>query len=436
MASFKDLEHKVNQFLENEKKPGEMSHLSSSHMDDVADEELSSNDGYLSTDHNNHTARMRSDYIRIIIDSYKSWSSKAKGLENDATDMRSNLSSSAAQKKIDSLVAEKEQSLNAIRESHDNGPLGELRKIKEETGSLYDSMRKANRGKPPRRLPFWYFIFLMVIGASEWMINYETFAAKFAVTVMAIGMTLLVALSFAAASHFHGEALKQRSAHFGSHVENTVKNTHRMFTLIASVLFLVCFSAVIMVRYQVIQDQFSLTPNFGGNLLPGQTSGPQQSYFELLLPTVFLNLAVYLLGLVISYAVHDTIPGYQTAKRDAEKANKNYEKEKINKLQKEIRQKESAFDVEIKDLVATLEQNQSEAKKLDQIIVKLKEANISFRSSCVKLTNNYIEQYRYALALSAKRKGYTNIKIGHKDLTFDQYLEENISIKEERLDEN
>jgi hypothetical protein len=46
------------------------------------------------------------------------------------------------------------------------------------------------------------------VGIAEWYVNYATIAAKF-IPVFAIAGTLLVAGSFAWASHMHGSYLKQ-----------------------------------------------------------------------------------------------------------------------------------------------------------------------------------------------------------------------------------
>lgn len=431
--AFRDVEQEVLGFLDNQKSPSEMLHLSSGHMEDVAEEELSSVHGYLSIDHNGRTNKMKSDFIRTIKSEYNNWIGKALRLEEQLRDFKKDLSSSKAQKKIDTLSSQKEEEIKKIKDNNAQGLYGQKYKIKEETEVLYELMRKKNNGKPPRALPIWYFGFLVLIGFGEWLINYETFAEKFAVVAMAIGMTLLVALSFAAASHFHGEALKQRSAQFGKHVELSQRYTHKLFTIIASILFLVCFIAVVMVRYQVIQDQFSMVPGLGGISLPGQTASAQQSTLELLTPTILMNLAVYLLGLVISYAVHDPIPGYQSIKRDAERARKEYEIQK-RKLNEEITQKELSFESELNELMATLEQNELEAKKIEYLLERISEARGHLAKSYVNLINDYISQYRHALAIVAKKKGLSDLKIGLKELTIDQYLDLDISVGMEVLD--
>lgn len=431
---YDELEQEINRFLEQETNLGGMSHLSTSHMEDVATEELTGTESVLTLDPKNRTGRMKQDFVRTLRDKYDRWVGTAQRLERRAVDMKESRSSGAAQMEFDNLISERDSAVKAIKDKHHQGRLGQLSASREETKALFDSMRKANNGKPPRRLPIWYFGVLFAIGASEWLINYDTFEFKFAVTAMAIGMTLLVAFSFAAASHFHGEALKQRGAQFGKHVDLSLKTTHRLFFIVSSVLFLVCFVAVVMVRYQVIQDQFSMSPNMGGPTLPGQSTGPQQSVMQLLFPTVLMNLAVYLLGLVISYAVHDPIPGYQAAERDANKARLAHEKEK-KKQEAEIQQKESAFAADVNTKRSEMEQNTHEAKELEKLIKRLQEGRQSFRKACEMAANNYIEQYRTVLGAVAHRKGYSGLKFGARKLSLEDYLEADISVKQGEFDD-
>jgi hypothetical protein len=76
----------------------------------------------------------------------------------------------------------------------------------------FQELRQVNGGGYPKNLsPVLYVIPLFGVGIAEWYVNLSTFMAKFVPLVAGAG-TILVALIFAIASHFHGEYLNHQVA--------------------------------------------------------------------------------------------------------------------------------------------------------------------------------------------------------------------------------
>ena len=195
MISFSELKQKVDNFINDTTLFDESDHVTNGGMSGTAEEELKSASGHLHVDQFNHTDYMHSEYVGPAIRRFHKWDREAEKWEQQLLAKRESLSTAKAKAEVDKIDADHKQASDAINQEFNDGELGQRRKELDEAVDVYEKMRKANGNKPPRKLPIWYFFILGVIGAGEWLINYETFAFKFEVVAMSIGMTLLVALS-------------------------------------------------------------------------------------------------------------------------------------------------------------------------------------------------------------------------------------------------
>jgi hypothetical protein len=432
MISFSELKQKVDNFINDMSYFDESDHISSSGMSGTAEEELKASGGHLHVDQFNHTDRMHSEYVGPAVRRFHKWDREAEKWEHQLNAKRESLSTAKAKAEVDKIEAEHKQSVDAINQEFNDGELGQKRKELDEAVDVYEKMRKANGNKPPRKLPFWYFIVLLVIGAGEWLINYETFAAKFEVVAMSIGMTLLVALSFAAASHFHGEFLKQRVALVGAHVPVPRKRTHYTFQILATLLMLASLVAVVLVRYLVLTEELgSSGPGLPGGL-PGSESNTQESVFQLLLPTVLLNLAVYLLGLVISYAVHDSVPDYQRAKKDMERAQEEH-KRVDKKRQEKVKQVGEEMRAKKQEVGSVYEDNFTESQRCQQLLDQIQARRDKVAKSTLSEANSRAQKYRSILVGEARKLGMDEMVVGPESMSLQQYLEITIDLNKEQI---
>jgi hypothetical protein len=182
----------------------------------------------------------------------------------------------------------------------------------------FQDLRQVNGGAYPRNLsPVLYVIPLLGIGIAEWYVNLSTFMAKFVPLVAGAG-TILVAMIFAIASHFHGEYLKQIGEILHPSVDYRNELGRKLSVLIATILLIFALGVVIWLRYQAIAEQLGLNSD-----TPGTFGGSNSSLvWQNLGPTIGMNLFVWGVGVLYSYAASEKVPHLRDAYRELLRANK------------------------------------------------------------------------------------------------------------------
>lgn len=182
---------------------------------------------------------------------------------------------------------------------------------------IFESLRQINGGAYPRDLsPVLYVIPLVLVGLAEWYVNFATFEATF-VPVFAIAGTLLVAAVFAWASHMHGAYLKQLAEIIHPSMEYRNVLGRKIALIIATILLIGALVTVVWLRYGVIAEQLGLTPNAE----PGTFGGPSSSMvWSKLGPTIVLNILIWGLGTLYSWAMNEKVPGLRESYRDLQRA--------------------------------------------------------------------------------------------------------------------
>ncbi|MGJ4907076.1 hypothetical protein [Bradyrhizobium sp. HKCCYLS2033] len=186
----------------------------------------------------------------------------------------------------------------------------------------FQELRQVNGGAYPRNLsPVLYVIPLIGIGVAEWYVNLSTFMAKFVPLVAGAG-TILVAMIFAIASHFHGEYLKQLAEILHPSVEYRNELGRKLSVLIATILLICALGVVVWLRYQAISEQLGL-----GSDAPGTFGGSNASMvWQNLGPTIGLNMFVWGLGVLYSYLASEKVPHLRDAYRELLRSNKRLQK--------------------------------------------------------------------------------------------------------------
>jgi hypothetical protein len=186
----------------------------------------------------------------------------------------------------------------------------------------FEDLRQINDGEYPRNIsPVLYIIPLIGVGVAEWYVNISTFSARYVPLVAGAG-TIIIALIFAAASHFQGEALKQISEILHPSAVYRKEIGRKIIVAITTVFLILAFVVIIFVRYQVIADQLGLSSDSGGTF-----SGSSSSIvWSNLTPTIYWNLGVWGLGLVYAYLASERVPRLREAFRDLRRANKKLDK--------------------------------------------------------------------------------------------------------------
>lgn len=186
----------------------------------------------------------------------------------------------------------------------------------------FEDLRQVNDGEYPRNIsPVLYVIPLIGVGLAEWYVNISTFSARYVPLVAAAG-TIIIALIFAAASHFQGEALKQISEILHPSAVYRKELGRKIVVAITTIFLIMAFVVIIFVRYQVISDQLGLSSETGGTF-----SGSSSSMvWSNLTPTIYWNLGVWGLGLIYAYLASERVPRIRDSFRDLRRANKKLDK--------------------------------------------------------------------------------------------------------------
>ena len=166
--------------------------------------------------------------------------------------------------------------------------------------------------------PWWYPVALVGIGVVEWFINYDVFKDNLGVPAIAAGMTMLVALFVALASHEHGAAAKQGRERFAS-PDNFEQNPQWWIFGFATFGIIVALSLVTWIRYVSMSAIFA--------------RGMEVEVWPYVLQGLGGNVLVWVIGCMVSFWVHDKSYSLQefakaekTAKRKAIKRRKQYNK--------------------------------------------------------------------------------------------------------------
>lgn len=221
---------------------------------------------------------------------------------------------------------------------------------------IFESLRQINGGAYPRDLsPVLYVIPLVLVGLAEWYVNFATFEATF-IPVFAISGTLLVAAVFAWASHMHGSYVKQIAEIIHPSIEYRNVLGRKIALVIATILLIAALVTVVWLRYSIIAEQLGS----GLSAEPGTFGGPSTSMiWSKLGPTIVLNILIWGLGALYSWAMNEKVPGLRESYRDWQRSEK-----RLKRLRK-------PFEKEVTRI------NASFARKREQNQVAINEYNHS-----------------------------------------------------------
>lgn len=394
---------------------------SQNHITGLVGEELKeAKQGFIHTDKSLLTIRIKAAATNSIQERMSRW----VHLRNDVLLRTKALQTKSKSSHIDikeqelSERAEEEKSSTKdsyMRNHNYTNRHDELEKAK----SLYEKMNAELGGKPPVKRRLWlYMISILLIGFVEWFINYSTFNYKYP-TGIAFGITVLVALAIAIASHFHGGLIKQRQALFAPHRTPSDKRQVLLYQIIFTVLLIIALCVVTNARHDVLSEQMT-SP--AGVVLPGLPGIEEQSssVWVELTPFILMNVMVWLVGIAISFLTHDSRPDYQEALANYEKYRKRFNTVDIG-LQKEVGRIEAEFDLKIKKLKNT---HSSQSKEIDHVSEykdRLFAKEEGLIKQAVHTINVMLEQHQATLVAALRQSELETVKFGPEQLSMDDY---------------
>lgn len=181
-----------------------------------------------------------------------------------------------------------------------------------EARARFDASRlaHANRDANMRSHHPLYWGALVLVGAAEWLINYDTLVMFFGIPAMAIGATAILAFAMAFASHAHGIVWKQWSHRFGRHRSALQRAAdYRLLGIgTLSLLFVLLFAG--FSRFSVVMHQAQAGP--AQNILGAEAQVTFDPSRDVLI-SMLANLLAWLVGAFVSFLCHDEDPDHMAA---------------------------------------------------------------------------------------------------------------------------
>lgn len=255
----------------------------------------------------------------------------------------------------------------------------------------YTDMR-AEMGRDPVRLrPIVYAAGLLVVLILEGLINFESFlkAPFISSPILALGATLLVAGSIAAAGHIHGELLRQSNHFFGPHSRERNWEGAKLGAL-GGFLFSIGMILAGGARYYIILGEQAAMTALGE--APPSMAGSMTTM-------LMGNLIVYGLGVFWSYFHHDANPEFPKAEKAYLKAQEAFDRA----YQKEMKQELDRADEKHRQDVEKAHQFERSQRGAPRYALN-RDAFASF-SAADKAVEGALLRYRAALVQALRKDG-------------------------------
>lgn len=315
------------------------------------------------------------------------------------TEARARMADDCAEKIRTGGIRELENQLNddldsIDQEEADNSELKLQMEREARASQEVQQYRKLANGRNPKTFPFWiYAVLLAMIGVLEFSINISAFRQQLA-PLFAVGLALIVGVSFAFSSHYIGSAVK---ASLGlRNVKFETYGHRKVFWdfIFGFALFGLAFALVMWFRYDLIAEQFgsSLSSDVLQSIgLSGE--GSQTIILRKLAEISIANIVAWLLGVAISWTIHDSYPRYPIASKEVAKASKKIENLRRRFAEKRVTVKKEAQILKDEALVFAAAQ-EGMSVDLANVLIALKEEKEvrqqSVRSDAQKFVQAYL----------------------------------------------
>ncbi len=390
--------------------------------------------GQLLLDEHGHTMGMKQIAVQPVVRALTAWRTRRHSVTFELAQASESIRiafqyEGEKQKLLDQKQAEDSAALEQHKSS---GKYRELEEARTRTAERYDRFLAENQGKIPTSYPVTLYVAaLFGVGVSEWFINYPTFREAY-VPFVAGAATFLVAAVFAAASHFHGQFLRQRLRMFGDFLQKRERRNNMLFLVFVTVFLAGALFLVGYERYEFIQKQYGLTTGLtaGRDLLGADGGG--DPIISRVIQTVALNLFVWFVGCILSYLFHDPIPGFKEALRDRERALEAFQK--FNRpLEEQLKQIKAKFDDELRKIEGRMKAQGSALKEIDILIEKLDHAELGLIDRAVHEIDASLSSYRNSLVHVASHMR-PQMTFGTQKLPIDQFQTQRMRLPKSEIE--
>ncbi len=277
----------------------------------------------------------------------------------------------------------------------------------------------------------WYWPAILMIGVTEWLINYDTFFSFLSVPAIAAGATIILGILLAFSAHGHGTLLKQWSYRFGDHRTVADRRSEWRFFALSTFSLLLVLGAAGGARYEsAIRVIVHLAESPTGVNVLGSEAHIESSPLRDILLSLLANVAAWAVGVFLAYMTHDENKDYQAKRWEYITAEKKYQK-----LQKkhivELRKTEEAKAAKnIKELEATADQTKSNVGPEFAMWKAVKERDTEVRVALRGVVKHNLEIYRDALLKFEDLK----VVIDGKELSTQAYQQMKIKVDDENFE--
>ncbi|MBY5721782.1 hypothetical protein HFO33_35425 [Rhizobium leguminosarum] len=212
-------------------------------------------------------------------------------------------------------IERKRQALRASREKRaaEYDRYSESRIEYQKAKDAYDELW-ARHGREAKSTSLWYIPLLILIGIPEILINFESFGAiRIYTPAIALGVTIVVALALAYASHVHGTFLRQYEARFGAHQRDGDRAAALRILGLGTTALILAMSSVYYARSTLLEDQILENSVIGGDAPSG---------LYVIGGSMIGNLGVWIIGALIAFFAHDEDHHFPEALNNKNKAEK------------------------------------------------------------------------------------------------------------------
>lgn len=239
-----------------------------------------------------------------------------------------------------------------------------------------------------------YFLFLFLLGSVEFLINYQTFFEFYRTVFFSAGTAIVLGFALAFASHYHGTILRQWPHWFGPEKrKKDLLGPYRILVL-ANLAVTIVIVAAGGSRYVAAEKSFSALAK-DNIIVPGIVIPVSNALRDVSL-SLLSNIAVWIVGILIAYAVHDINPDFMDRTRQRDKANRKF----INLQKPYVNEKQAIMagvekNIEVKTRAAEARVVESQDKNEKYLKIKSHDQSIT-RHICGVIQNN-IELYHRIL---------------------------------------
>lgn len=262
--------------------------------------------------------------------------------------------------------------------------------------------REANTGA----YNFFYWPAILMIGVTEWLINYDTFFSFLSVPAIAAGATVILGVLLAFAAHAHGTLLKQWSYLFGH--DQTASDRRNEWRLLALATFslLLVLAAAGGARYEsAIRVVVHLSESASGINVLGTDATIESSPMRDVLLSLLANVAAWAVGVFLAYLAHDKNRDFMKAAKTARDTEKVFQKLHKKYIQDEKQTEEAKVSKGTMELDASAKDRRINVEAEHAMWKAAKEREADVNSVLSSVLKHNLDLYKDALA------GVTGIKI-------------------------